>query len=43
MFLFRSPVKESEHLTPVHPVIPGECVLFIGEIREGVISLSNYR
>ena len=40
---FRSPVKESESLTVVHPVIPGESVLFIGETRGGIISLSNFR
>lgn len=39
----RSPVKESERLGPIHPLIPGECVLFLGETRSGVISLSNYR
>ena len=36
-------MKESESLTVVHPVIPGERVLFIGETREGIISLSNFR
>ena len=40
---FRSPVKENESLTVVHPVIPGESVLFIGETRGGIISLSNFR
>ena len=39
----RNPIKESESLSPLHPVIPGESVLFLGEIRAGVISLSNYR
>ena len=43
VFPMRSPVKEGEHLSPVHPVIPGECVLFLGEARGGIISLSNYR
>ena len=39
----RTPVKETDALSPLHPVIPGESVLFLGEIRAGVISLSNYR
>jgi len=43
VFPMRAPVKEREWLEPVHPVIPGECVLFLGEVRGGVISLSNYR
>ena len=43
VFPLRTPVKESDSLAPVHPVIPGESVLFLGEIRAGVISLSNYR
>lgn len=43
VFPMRSPIKDSDSLAPVHPVIPGECVLFLGETRGGVISLSNYR
>lgn len=43
LFPLRSPVKESESLTVVHSVIPGESVLFIGETRGGIISLSNFR
>jgi len=43
VFPMRSPIKDSDSLVPVHPVIPGECVLFLGETRGGVISLSNYR
>ena len=39
----RNPIKESESMAPLHPVIPGESVLFLGEIRAGAISLSNYR
>ena len=36
----RAPVKEREWLEPVHPVIPGECVLFLGEVR--VCSVLNF-
>lgn len=43
LFPLRQPVKDKEELSPVHPVVPGECVLFLGETRGGVISLSNYR
>jgi len=43
VFPMRSPVKECERLGPVHPLIPGECLLFLGETRTGVVSLSNYR
>jgi len=43
VFPMRAPIKDSDSLVPVHPVIPGECVLFLGETRGGVISLSNYR
>jgi len=43
VFPMRSPIKDRDSLTPVHPVIPGEGVLFLGETRGGIISLSNYR
>ena len=43
LYPYRNPIKESDSLSPLHPVIPGESVLFLGEIRAGVISLSNYR
>lgn len=43
VFPMRAPIKDSDSLVPVHPVIPGECVLFLGETRGGIISLSNYR
>ena len=43
LYPYRNPVKESDSLSTLHPVIPGESVLFLGEIRAGVISLSNYR
>ena len=36
-------MKDNEHLVSMHPMIPGESVLFLGETREGVISLSNFR
>jgi len=39
----RSPQKEHAHLSAVHPVVPGESVLFLGETSDGIISLSNYR
>jgi len=43
VFPMRTPVKEHEKLTACHPLVPGECFLFIGETRAGVVSLSNYR
>ena len=43
VFPMRTPVKEQEKLSASHPLIPGECLLFIGETRAGVVSLSNYR
>lgn len=43
VFPMRTPVKEQEKLTACHPLVPGECFLFIGETRAGVVSLSNYR
>lgn len=43
LFPLRQPIKDKEDMSPVHPVVPGECVLFLGETRNGTISLSNYR
>ena len=43
VLVWRAPVKDNEHLVSMHPMIPGESVLFLGETREGVISLSNFR
>lgn len=43
VFPLRSPIKDSDGLCPLHPTIPGESILFLGETRGGVISLSTFR
>jgi len=43
MYPKRRPHKDREDLVPLHPCVPGENVLFIGETRKGCISLSSYR
>jgi len=44
VFPLRAPLCDREGLTEGHPLVPGESVLFLGEIwGGGVVSLTNFR